>query len=92
MEYSNEQLNKIEELAQIFTPVPEIAALLSLDEDMLMLDINNKNHLARISYLRGMAKTANELRSKNLELALACAPSAIEQCFKDLNKMFDNLY
>ena len=86
MDYSQEQLEQIEELARILTPASEISALLKLEnEDLFLLDLSLKGSPAR------MATTAQELRSKNLELAKACAPSAIEQCFKDLRQMLNDL-
>jgi len=60
-------------------------------EDEFLLDIATKGNPARIAFMRGMAQTANDLRSKNLELAYACAPSAIEQCFHDLKHMMNDL-
>ena len=92
MDYSQEQLEKIEELARILTPASEMSALLQLEnEDQFLLDLSLKGSPARIAFMRGMATTAQELRSKNLELAKACAPSAIEQCFKDLRQMLNDL-
>ena len=70
MEYTKEQLQKIEELASTLTPIPEISVLMGLaSEDMLALDIATHGNPARMAYLRGMAATAKELREKNLELA-----------------------
>ena len=92
MDYSQEQLQKIEQLALILTPASEISALLELkNEDEFLLDIATKGSPARAAFMRGMAKTANELREKNIELANACAPSAIEQCFHDLKHMMNDL-
>lgn len=88
MDYSSENLNRIEELARQLTPASEISALLELPtEDDFLLDIATPGHPARIRYLHGLATTANDLRRKNLELADACAPSAIEQCFRDMRQM-----
>ena len=88
MDYSQEQLDRIEELAKQLTPVLEIGILLGLpNEDELQLDISTVGHPARKRFLHGLALTANELRRKNMELANACAPSAMEQCFHDLKQM-----
>lgn len=82
----------IEQLAKILTPAPEMAVLIGVtNEDVFLLDIATKGHPARAAYMRGMASTARELRERNLELAKACAPSAIEQCFKDLRQMLQDL-
>lgn len=92
MDYTTEQLQRIEELAHILTPASEISALLGLkNEDEFQLDIATKGNPARTAFMRGMAQTAHDLRSKNLELANACAPSAIEQCFHDLKHMMNDL-
>lgn len=92
MEYTQEQLTQIEELAHMLTPASEISALLGLkNEDLFLLDLSTKGHPARKHFMRGMATTAKDLRANNLELARACAPSAIEQCFKDLRQMINDL-
>ena len=83
--YNDEQLKNIEKLAEELTPASEISALLDLP--WLLVDINTPNNTARLAYLHGMAKTAHELRIKNLELARAMAPSAMDQCFSDLKRM-----
>lgn len=91
MDYTKEQLQKIEELAKILTPATEMATLLGFDEDLFMLDLSTKGNPARRAFMTGMAGTAKTLRQKNLELANACAPSAIEQCFHDLRQMLNDL-
>lgn len=91
MDYTKEQLQKIEELAKILTPSNEIATLMSFDEDLFLLDLVTKGNPARRAFMKGMASTAKTLRQKNLELANACAPSAIEQCFRDLKQMLNDL-
>lgn len=92
MDYSTEQLEMIEKLARLLTPASEISALLGMrNEDLFLLDINTKGSPARRAFMRGRAITAQELRKKNLELARACAPSAIEQCFRDLKQMENDL-
>ncbi len=77
----------------MLTPVSQISILLEppINEDMLALDIATHGHPARMAYVRGMAATAKELREKNLQLAKACSPSAMEQCFHDLQEMMLNL-
>lgn len=93
MDYSQEQLTQIEQLARTLTPASEISVLLGLkNEDLFLMDVATKGNPARTAYLRGMAATANELREKNLELAKACAPSAVEQCFRDIKSMMNDLY
>ena len=71
MEYTKEQLKQIEELASTLTPIPEISVLMGLASEDML----------------AMAATAKELREKNLELAKACSPSAMEQCFRDIQEM-----
>lgn len=75
----------------MLTPLHETAALLGLNADMLALDVATNGHPARNAYLKGMAITAQELREKNLQLARACSPSAMEQCFRDLQDMMQCL-
>ncbi|MCH4099145.1 MAG: hypothetical protein LKF06_00730 [Prevotella sp.] len=91
MDYSDKQLKEIENLAAELTPPSEISVHLDINEDEFLLDIGMHNHAARKAYLKGIASTARELREKNLQLARACAPTAMEQCFKDLQEMMMGL-
>jgi hypothetical protein len=91
MEYTQEELATIEEMAKNLSPVPQIALELGLNEDMMALDISTHGHPARAAFMRGMYATAEELRAKNLELARACSPTAMEQCFRDLQNMMMSL-
>ena len=81
MEYTDLQLEKIEQLARGLTPASEISVLLDLkNEDEFMLDIVTHGNPARHAYMRGLATTATQLRAQSLKLADSFAPSAIEQC------------
>lgn len=92
MDYSTEQLKEIEHLASLLTPASEIFSLLELEsEDAFLLDINTAGNPARRAFMHGLATTARRLREKNLELADACAPSAIEQCFRDVRQLKNDL-
>lgn len=78
-------------MAAELTPPSEISVHLDINEDEFLLAIGMHNHPARKAYLKGIASTARELREKNLQLARACAPTAMEQCFKDLQEMMMGL-
>ena len=92
MDYTPHQLKEIERLAGLLTPASEISVLLDLkSEDFFALDISTHGHPARRAYMTGMARSAQRLRERNMELAEACAPAAIEQCFRDLKNMMNDL-
>lgn len=71
-------LDRIAELAAALTPIPEMAALLDINEDMLRLAINDKSSPVRKVYLRAKAETAHELRKQEIELAKVGSPLAVQ--------------
>ena len=62
---TNDLLAKIAELAKVFTPISEMAALLDVNEEMR-------------TYMKAKAETALELRKNELELARVGAPLAVQ--------------
>lgn len=91
MDYSTDLLKRISELAEQLTPAPEIAVLLDIDEVTFFDDIITTGHEARRAYLKGFAKTANEIRKRNLDLAAAGSPAADEALRSYLRRMMAEL-
>ena len=75
---TNDMLAKIAELARVFTPISEMAALLDVNEEMLRMAINDKSSIVRRTYMKAKAETALELRKNELELARVGAPLAVQ--------------
>lgn len=90
MNYSNADIEKVQELAEILTPISEIAALMNFDCDSLREDISRKHSEISKAYYRGKAKTALEFRKNEIELANAGSPLAVQMTKKYLNEMEDD--
>ena len=81
MEYTAKQLEQIRQFAERLTPPSEISVLLGLRSEREFLeDIKTPDNAARIALLSGMNKTMDSIRQRNIQLANACSPAAIEQC------------
>lgn len=78
MDYSSEQLEKIEQLAAKFTPISDIAILMKLNPDILRLDIKDSVLPVAEYYRRGKATTAMKLREQEIDLALVGSPLAVQ--------------
>ena len=90
MDYTQKQLEQISQYAERLTPPSEISVLLGLRSEREFLeDIKSPDNPARIAMLSGMHKVADKIRQRNIQLANACSPAAIEQCceyFRDIIK------
>ncbi len=69
-------ITEIERLANLLTPISDIAVLVGVDEDSLRSEIENRHSFASMAYRRGRAKRTVELREADIESALAGSPSA----------------
>lgn len=78
MDFSDNIINQIQELAEALTPVSDIAALLDIDESMLRDELSNKLSTVRKAYDKGKATTALLLRKQELELAKVGSPLAVQ--------------
>ena len=81
MDYTQKQLEQIRQFAERLTPPSEISVLLGLkSESEFLQDIKEPDNPARIAMLAGMTVPADKIRQRNIQLANACSPAAIEQC------------
>lgn len=78
MDYSDDLLNNIYNLAENLTPVSDIAALLDIDEVELREELNNKYSPIRKAYIKGKATTSLALRKQEIELAKVGSPLAVQ--------------
>ena len=78
MDFSDDTIKQIQELAEALTPVSDIAALLDIDENELREEINYVHSPVRRAYNKGKAKTALALRKQELELARVGSPLAVQ--------------
>ncbi len=78
MDYSDDFVHNVRELAEALTPVSDIAALLDVDESTLRDELCNKLSPVRKAYIKGKATTALALRRQELELAKVGSPLAVQ--------------
>lgn len=79
MDFSTEQIKRIEELAAILTPISDMAVLLDVDVDELRNEIRYRSSPASRAYYRAKAETSMRLRRQELELANVGSPLAVQQ-------------
>lgn len=87
MQYTSEQLSKIEELASNLMPIDCIAILTDIDEDLLRQDIASKNNPAGKAYRLGKAKTMLEIQRQEISLAKLASPAAVENATRYITEM-----
>ena len=85
--YSQEEINRIGELASELTPPGEIAILMGLDPDHFMAELSNRYSAAHRAYFKGKAETANMLRKLELEFARVGSPLAVQMTGTFLHDM-----
>lgn len=76
--YSQEQIQKISELAADLTPPSDIAALLGIDIDLFKDSLANRHSDVSKAYFSAKAKTAHMLRKQELEFARVGSPLAVQ--------------
>ena len=85
--YSQEQIQKISELASDLTPPRDIAILLGLDVDSFMDQLANRRSEAHKAYFKAKAETAHMLRKQELEFARVGSPLAVQMTGTFLHDM-----
>ncbi len=85
--YTDEQLQEIERLAKLLTPLDDIAILLGLNmfnlQDEIVLGVGP----AAAVYARGKAMAMLELRENNLRMAKLGAPAGLQATTEYIAKM-----
>lgn len=87
MEFTGEQLKKVEALAEKLTPLAEIAIHINIPLPYLENELELRTSAFYIAYMKGKAKTAADLRSRILECAMAGSPTSIIEALHQLNNM-----
>ena len=91
MDFSEDSLKKIRDLASKLTPITEISALLGQNEILLRDAVNTPGSPVREAYFQGFSEVALKIRERNLELAEAGSPSADEALRSYLKRMMNDL-
>lgn len=86
MQYSNEQLEKIKELASQLMRPDHIALLMGIDQEEFKRKIKHTAGEAYLAYETGRAETILELRKQELKLAKLGSPLAVEMVHKFLKE------
>lgn len=89
-EYTEKQLQLIEQLASLYMPPTEIAISMGVPELELKADINSIGHKARTAYLKGKISQKIEIRKQMAMLARVGSPAALEMSEKALLDMEDD--
>lgn len=90
MQYTNEQLSQIEDLASNLMPIEYIAVLSDINEDWLRQEIENKSSPVGKSYRLGKARTMLEIQRQEVKLAKLASPAAVENVSRYLTEMETN--
>lgn len=87
MNYSNDLLTKIEELAGQMMAPREIAALLDIDEDDLDDEMHRKDSPVRRMYLKGYVKVVQIIKQGVLDAAMAGSPYSLQKSIDYLSQI-----
>ena len=90
MDYSKEQLEKVEKLATVFMPISDIALIIEVNPEELRADIADEMTEVSRRYRRGKAITKLELHTQEMQLAKVGSPLALENARKNLLDMEDD--
>ena len=94
LEESKLLLQTVYDLGKAMTPVEEVPILMNLSIDevsALQLELQEPRSPYRKRYLRGLAETANELRTSNIALAKVGSPGAYQSVMSQLSRTIANL-
>ena len=87
MTYSQEQIDKIKELAGIFLPISDIAVIIGVEPAVLKSDIKMYDSPVRSAYLVGKAEAKADMLAQEMRLAKIGSPLGIESTRAALSKM-----
>lgn len=90
MKYSQEELKKIEEWAQIYLPITDMAVILDVPADVLREDIRDRSSDVYKAYNRGKVLSKVRLRTQEMQLAQVGSPLALDNTRKNLLDMEDD--
>ena len=90
MNYSEEELKQIEQLASLYMTVSDIAIILDKNAEMLRRDINTTDNPAYDAYRRGKVSSKILLRKQEMQLAKVGSPLALDNVRKALMDMEDD--
>lgn len=90
MEYTDEQLTNVEQLASVYMTISDIALILMVPVEKLRADIANQSSMVSMRYRRGKALSKLEIRKQEMQLAKVGSPLALDNVNKNLLDMEDD--
>lgn len=87
MTFSQEQIDKIAELAAIFLPLSDIAVIVGVDHFTLKAEIRDYDSPVRAAYMLAKATAKAELLAQEIKLAKLGSPLGLESTKHALMKM-----
>lgn len=86
MEYTQEQIDKIEEMASLLFKISDIARMINVDNDQLRHDITNTDSIVSRKYYLSKLKVICKHRKQEIEQAELGSNTAIELVSKYINE------
>lgn len=90
MDYSAEQLEKVEQLASVYMAIRDIALIIEVDDTVLRADIADETSEVSRRYRRGKAISKVEILKQEMQLAKVGSPMALENVRNNLLEMEDD--
>ena len=90
MEYSKEQLTKVEQFASIYLKISDMAVILEVPPTVLREDIADRSSEVSKRYHRGKAASRVKLLHQEMQLAYVGYPLALENTRNNLLDMEDD--
>ena len=90
MNYSETELQQIEQFASIYLKISDMAVILGVPAETLRSDIADQNTEVSLRYRRGKAASKVKLLHQEMMLAQVGSPLAIENTHRNLLDMEDD--
>ena len=90
MEYTDKELQQIEQYASIYLKISDMAVILGVPAESLRSDIADHNTEVSLRYRRGKAASKVKLLHQEMMLAQVGSPLAIENTHRNLLDMEDD--
>lgn len=90
MNYSENELQQIEQFASIYLKISDIAVMLDIPADVLRSDISDRTSDVSKAYRRGKASSKVKLHTQEMMLAQIGSPLALENARNNLLDMEDD--
>ena len=87
MNFSQETLDQIQELASVFLPNSDIAVIIGVEPYELKAEIRNYDSPVRASYFRGKASSKAALLQQEMKLAKIGSPLGLDSVRKAMHNM-----